>query len=110
MNLNLIILFFLFLSGIVFASFKILIGSEQFVNKLNNTFAILAIGAIIVNICFCLYIYYSLLGKTGKLGPKGTRGKHGKNGKDGLCTSKCGKIACYSLVLKNIKGFMDEKI
>ena len=109
MNLNLIILFFLFLSGIVFASFKILIGSEQFVDKLNNTFAILAIGAIIVNICFCLYIYYSLLGKTGKLGPKGTRGKHGKSGKDGLCTSKCGKVACYSLVLKNIKGFMDEK-
>ena len=109
MNLNIIILLFLFLCGISYISLKILMGSGNIIEKFNNTLTLLSIGTIVVNICFCLYIYYSLLGKKGGRGPKGIRGEHGKNGKDGLCTAKCGKAACYSLVLKHIKTFMNEK-
>jgi hypothetical protein len=109
MNLNLIILLFLFLGGISYSSLKILMGSGNIIEKVNNTLVLLSLGAIIFNISFCLYIYYSLLGKGGERGPKGIRGEHGQNGKDGVCTAKCGKAACYSLVLKHIKTFMDGK-
>lgn len=109
MNLNLIILFFLFLCGISYSVLKIIIGSGNIIEKINNTIAFLSLSAIIFNISFCLYIYYSLMGKRGGRGPKGIKGEHGRTGKDGLCTTKCGKAACYSLVLKQINTYMDSK-
>ena len=109
MNINILILFILYLLICIYICIKLLLNDDVFFKKIINTMGFGVVALTIFHIFYSSYIYLSLKDSHGIPGPQGIEGKPGKEGKKGICNSECGQQSCYTIVLNNVNSFLKKE-
>lgn len=74
-----------------------------------ETIAFFTFMCFLVHFFYCVFIFFNVQKLTGKDGPTGLEGPPGEPGSPGHCNANCGQKVCVSLVLNEIRNYLEKK-